>query len=327
VIWDVDANFCSAFGKFSHENGHRVAEANTTVNRWAKQLPVLRLSVLENSLIKHDVGSPIQVEDEDESQAINLYIDPGSDDFAINPCSGQITVRTSSLNFEAKDIYTIHIKAVDNGFDPPSLFALATVEIALGDVNEVPWCDNAAVEIFENTDSTVTLAGLQGFDVDEDQANYLHFTIANDGGGSQFAIDPGGLLTINPPDARFIETDFEAQSVYTLTVRATDNGIISTVEEPVLFGDCTVDVTVVDTNEQPVLSAGLEFFVEENSPVGTFVDNALQAFDPDAAGAVATTRPCYFCRLHFLVVIATAQVLLFLLLFFSLNFQFIVLVI
>ena len=270
-----------------------MAAANTTVNRWAKQLPVLRLSVLENSPLKHEVGGPVQVDDEDVGQAINLYIESGNEAFAINPCSGQITVRTGTLNFEVKDVYTIHIKAVDNGFDPQALYALATVEITLGDVNEVPWCENSSVEINENVDGTVTLASIAGFDVDEDQADYLRFAIANDGGGSQFAVDSGGLLTMNPPGSRHIETDFETQSSYTLTVRTTDNGIINAVEGPVLFADCAVEVAVIDINEQPALSAGLEFFVEENSPIGTVVDSILQAFDPDAKGAaILISKDC-----------------------------------
>ena len=90
-------------------------ESNSTeaVNRWVKELPIIRLMVTENSTMKQNVGKPLVVNDEDIRQAANLYIEPASNDFDINPCSGQITVSNTVLNFEAKESYTIHIMAVD----------------------------------------------------------------------------------------------------------------------------------------------------------------------------------------------------------------------
>ena len=115
VIWDGTNIFCSVFEMLEFALEFAAEESNSTeaVNRWVKELPIIRLMVTENSTMKQNVGKPLVVNDEDIRQAANLYIEPASNDFDINPCSGQITVRNTVLNFEAKESYTIHIMAVD----------------------------------------------------------------------------------------------------------------------------------------------------------------------------------------------------------------------
>ena len=115
AIWDGTTIFCSVFEMLEFALEFAAEESNSTeaVNRWVKELPIIRRMVTENSTMKQNAGKPLVANDEDISQAANLYIEPASNDFAINPCSGQITVRNTVLNFEAKESYTIHIMAVD----------------------------------------------------------------------------------------------------------------------------------------------------------------------------------------------------------------------
>ena len=115
VIWDGTDIFCYVLEMLEFALEFAAEESNSTeaVNRWVKELPIIRLMVTANSTMKQNVGKPLVVNDEDIRQAANLYIEPASNDFDINPCSGQITVRNTVLNFEAKESYTIHIMAVD----------------------------------------------------------------------------------------------------------------------------------------------------------------------------------------------------------------------
>ena len=86
-------------------------------------------------------------------------------------------------------------------------------------------------------------------------------------------------MVVQPPTTSL---DFEQRSSYELGVRVKDDGM----NPPALGNTATVQISVTDANEAPVL-ADAALSVAENSVVGTAVGAPLSARDPDAGQVVS----------------------------------------
>lgn len=226
-------------------------------------------TVAENATAGTVVGT-FTGSDVDAGQSLTYAITssaPISGAFAINPATGQITVTNgSALNFEALSAVALTVTATDNGNPALSTSALAT--ITLTDVNEAPVVTSTAFTINENSVNGAVIGTISASDPDAGQARTFAITAGNT--NNAFAINPTtGVLSVNNSAA----LNFEAISVFNLTVTATDNGT------PVRSGSAAVTVNLLNVNEAPVVTP-TAFTISENSVNGAFIGN-ISATDPD----------------------------------------------
>ncbi|KAM4709804.1 protocadherin Fat 1 [Discoglossus pictus] len=162
----------------------------------------------------------------------------GADKFTINPFTGELKT-SSPLDREIQEVYHLSVKATDGG----GKFCQANVELTLEDVNDnAPEfsADPYTVTVFENTEPKAPLTRVQAVDADAGLNHKVQYSLVNSAEG-QFSIDElSGIISLEKP------LDRELQAVYTLTVKATDQGLPRK-----LSSVASVVVSVLDINDNP----------------------------------------------------------------------------
>lgn len=227
-------------------------------------------TVTENAATGTVVGT-FTASDVDAGQSLSYTITasaPIAGAFAINSTTGQITVvNGSGLNFEAISAVALTITVTDNG--NPSLSASAVATITLTDVNEAPVVTPMAFTIFENSINGAFIGTIAASDPDAGQSRTFAITAGNT--NNAFAINPStGVLSVNNSAA----LNYEAITLFNLTVTATDNG------SPARSGSAAVTVNLLNVNEAPVVTP-TAFTIYENSVNGAFI-GTIATTDPDA---------------------------------------------
>lgn len=226
-------------------------------------------TIPENSAAGTTIGT-IFASDID-STVLTASIVSGNDSgaFFLDPDSHELRVADGSqLNFEANPTITLVVSITDDG--TPSASSLATITVHLTDVNDAPVVAAQALSVDENS-ANGTVVGTVAV-TDEDAVQNFTYEIIDSDLPDVFAIDSAtGQITV----ADGSQLDFESQSVITLTVQVTDPG------SPTFVQQGTVTINLNDVNDAPMVG-DQEFSVAENSPVGTFVDQAI-AHDVDSS--------------------------------------------
>ncbi|KAM8938795.1 protocadherin Fat 1 isoform 2-T2 [Pelodytes ibericus] len=184
----------------------------------------------------------------------------GSEKFHLHTITGEL--KTSSLlDREIQEIYHLLVKATDAG----GKFCEADVELTLEDVNDNPpefSADPYTVTVFENTEPKTPLTRVQAIDADIGLNQKLQYSLVNSAEG-QFSIDElSGTIILEKP------LDRELQGVYTLTVKATDQGLPRK-----LSSVANVVVSVLDINDNPPVFEHREYgtSLSEDVDIGTEV--------------------------------------------------------
>jgi hypothetical protein len=204
----------------------------------------------------------------------------GQNVFAVGSSSGTITVAQAVLDAETTASYSLQVTATGGGQS-----ATGTVTIQVSDVNEAPVILPQSVYVLE--DSPVgTQASPAVTATDEDvPTQSLTFSILSGNEAGIFAIDANtGVIEVAKA-----QLDYEARSVYSLSVLASDGTLASSAE---------VKVFVQNRPEAPTsigLAAGSSYDVPETAAVGSTVAQ-LEATDPDAGDTftftlLSTTSP------------------------------------
>jgi hypothetical protein len=238
----------------------------TNVNEAPADIAISGTSVPENQAIGTTVGTLSSV-DPDVTSAFNyaLVSGVGSTDNASYSIQGNQLVTAASLNFESQSTYSIRIRSTDQG----GLSTEKVFTISATNINESPSdISLTAAVVAENRRSGTAVGTLATIDQDAAEA----FTYALVGGlgatdNALFAIEGNQLVTA----ASF---NFEAQLSYSVRVRSTDQGGLST--------DKVFTIAVTNVNEAPTDIAISTAVLPENQPAGTAV-GMLSATDPDAA--------------------------------------------
>ncbi len=190
--------------------------------------------------------------------------------FAIDPATGIITVANNAfLNAATHPSFTLGVRVIDRDLQLSS--AVNTVQINVVPANTVaPIINDATFPINESPSSVAgTFVGNVTATTVGATQTITSYSIVN--AGTPFGIDNMGNITVINPAA----LDFEAQSSWTLVVKATDN------TTPIgLFSTAIVTIFVNDINEQIVL-ADQTRTVAEDAVAGTNVGAALTVSDPD----------------------------------------------
>lgn len=217
------------------------------------------LSVAENAAGGSVVGT-VAATDADAGQTLGYEITsstlPGA--FTIDGGTGEITVVDGSLlDFESQTSVDVTVRVTDDG--DHALAALATITIALTDVNEAPVLPDRSFSLAENPLSGATVGTVTGTDPDANQTLSYAITAGNVNGA--FAIDPvTGAITVANPAA----IDFETTPTFALSVTATDDGA------PALSTTASVTVSLSNANDAPSLYAAA-VSIPENLPNGSLV--------------------------------------------------------
>ena len=114
-------------------------------------------SVDENRPVNYFVEAAIPASDQDEGQLLRYEIVSGNekDHLKINPCDGQISIKTQAVDFETQSQYVLTVRVTDDGPAVPGPAALtdtATVTINVNDINEAPVVNDAIVYVDEARD-------------------------------------------------------------------------------------------------------------------------------------------------------------------------------
>ncbi len=232
-------------------------------------------SVAENSAAGQNIGNPVAATDSDGGTLAYSLEGTDAGDFTIVTKSGQLQTKQSvTYDHETKASYAVTVKVVDGQGGS----ATVNVTINVTDVNEAPAITGgatAAVNFAENGTGTVTTVAATDPDTDDS----VTFSLNGGADASKFEITSAGALSFKTAPDYENPTDANTDSMYVVTVRATDGGM------PGLTDDQTITVTVTDVNEAPAITGGATATVNfaEN---GTGTVTAVAATDPDADDSV-----------------------------------------
>ncbi|XP_051784464.1 protocadherin Fat 1a isoform X3 [Erpetoichthys calabaricus] len=182
----------------------------------------------------------------------------GAEKFILDADTGELKT-FAPLDREKDAVYNLIVKAIDGG----GHFCKADITLYLEDVNDnAPEfsSDPFSVTVFENTELQTPLARIQATDPDSGANSKILYSFVDSADG-HFSIDElSGIISLEKP------LDREIQAIYTLTVKATDQGSprrLSTV--------CSVTVSVLDINDNPPVFEHREYVanVSEDVTVGT----------------------------------------------------------
>uniref|UniRef100_A0A8C6IZL5 Uncharacterized protein n=1 Tax=Melopsittacus undulatus TaxID=13146 RepID=A0A8C6IZL5_MELUD len=184
----------------------------------------------------------------------------GAEKFRLTPDTGELKT-LMPLDREQQAVYYLLMKATDGG----GRFCQSNVILTLEDVNDnAPefTADPYSITVFENTEPKTLLTRVQATDADAGMNRKIHYSLVSSAEG-QFSIDEfSGIIRLEKP------LDRELQAVYTLTLKATDEGLPRR-----LSSTSSLIVSVLDINDNPPVFEHREYSanVSEDILVGTEV--------------------------------------------------------
>ncbi|MCB2182133.1 MAG: cadherin domain-containing protein [Desulfobulbaceae bacterium] len=198
------------------------------------------------------IGS-LTTTDQDPLDTFTYSVAGGADfaNFAIGGAGNELIITDGVIDFETKSSYEVVVRSTDSG----SLFHDQTFIITVTDVNDAPVITSAATaNVVENTTAVLTVSA-----TDADlPAQTISFTISGGADQGLFAINSssGALSFAVAPDFE-APSDFDANNIYEVEVTANDgNGGT---------GSQTINVTVTDSNDAPVITSSAAPSVAENT--------------------------------------------------------------
>ena len=167
----------------------------------------------------------------------------GASVFSIHPTTGIITVTNSSLlNYEATTSYTLNVVVTDTG---------GLTDTAVVTVNVINVVENTApvitgfgpVSLSESSSSGITIGTATATDA---ESNTITYSITAGNADNLFSINSStGVVTLSS----IANLNYERNNLYTLTIRAIDNGFLT------LSSTTNVTVNITNVNETPSFSA------------------------------------------------------------------------
>ncbi|MEJ1285075.1 hypothetical protein NN561_016065 [Cricetulus griseus] len=184
----------------------------------------------------------------------------GAEKFKLNPDTGELRT-LAPLDREEQAVYNLLVKATDGG----GRSCQATIVLTLEDVNDnAPefTADPYTITVFENTEPGTLLTRVQATDADAGLNRKISYSLIDSADG-QFSIsEVSGIIQLEK------HLDREQQAVYTLTLKAVDQGVPRK-----LTATSTVVVSVLDINDNPPVFEYREYgaTVSEDILIGTEV--------------------------------------------------------
>ncbi len=241
-----------------NEAPHTVALSQTTIQENQPQGAVVGFV----SCIDPDTGQ----------QMVYTFVnDSSGKDNACFAIHGDTLVTDSMLDYETQSILSIHLRGTDNG--TPVKQCDRTFQISVLDVNEAPSMVLVAPDTITENAPPLSVVGLVSVkDQDTGQAHTIQFV---SGVGDD---DNAHFLLSNDTVQAKESFDFETKNLYTIRIRATDNGSGNLWKEKVVL------VSVKNMNETPTTLSLSNNTIKENSTAHTLV-GTLTTIDPDTGQA------------------------------------------
>lgn len=236
------------------------------------------VSIPENST----AVTTVTATDVDPGTTFSYSISGGADAafFTIHPSTGALSF-VSAPNFEnkldggANNIYDVIVQVTDSG--SPALSDTQSIAVTVTNVNEPPVItsngggDTASVSAAENQTAVTTVTSTE-----PDAAQSRTCSIVGGADSGKFSITSGGgVLTFAPAPDFETPSDANADGVYEVTVRVTDNG------SPAMFDSQTLSITVTNANDTPTDITLTSTSIAENNAANATV-GTLGAVDQDA---------------------------------------------
>ncbi|CAD5282510.1 MULTISPECIES: cadherin domain-containing protein [unclassified Imperialibacter] len=177
----------------------------------------------------------------------------------------------SKLDFETSASYELTITATDDN----QTSAEESVTINVNNINDGPVIDaDQSVSLDENTENGTEVIAVVASDQDGDTV-FENWTITSGNDSEAFAIDAEtGIITV----ADQAKLNFEEVSSFLIGVTVSDGTTVGS--------EGSLNITIVDKNEAPVVAAEQTGTVDENSLAGTEVA-LITATDEDAGAALS----------------------------------------
>ena len=179
--------------------------------------------------------------------------------------SGVLTVaNAAALNYEAlasKTQFTVQYElfvTISNTVTPALTEVNRRVVVQVLDVNETPSLTGFSATILARTQTGTAVGSVTGSD--PDAYSFLTYSLVAGNSGNAFALSSLGALTVAA------DINVATQTVYALTVRATDNGT------PAQTRDATVTLTVVP-NASGFRPGSIVYAAYDGIGIGTYVSN------------------------------------------------------
>jgi hypothetical protein len=229
----------------------------------------LSVSVTPNNVLEgQPIGTPVgtfATADPDDGEIFTYTLVPGPGDLgnALFRILGNRLETATVLNAGATPMPTIRVRSTDLG----GAFVDEVLTIIVDDINAPPTDVNVVPNtVPENSPIGTVVGTLVTTDPDPNQTfTYTLVAGIGDTDNPRFTISGNQLLTSEV-------FDFEAQNMYSIRVRTTDQDGAS-FEKP-------LTITITDANEAPTGVALSNNTVRDGSPAGTLV-GTLIAIDPD----------------------------------------------
>lgn len=226
-------------------------------------------TVNENSSSGTMVGQLTSTDVDAGDSSTYTLIDDAGGLFAVDPVTGEVTVR-GSLDYETATNHIITARITDQG----GLTLDRSFVLSVLDLNEAPVLVSGPLSLAENPATGILVGTVLASDVDA--GDELQFSLAAGNTSGAFAIDPiSGDITVTNPAV----LDFEITPSFTLTIQVADRGGLTDQK--------TLTILLIDLNEQPVILDS-DYHIPEWSALGHVVGTAM-ASDVDAGDRLQYT--------------------------------------
>ncbi len=222
-------------------------------------------SLAENSGADATVGTLSTVSDgSGETFTYSLVSGEGGTDNAKFSISGSTLRMVSDANYESQSSYSIRVRSTTTG----GQFVEKSFVILVTNVNEAPTTLSlSSYDIAENSGASALVGNFSTTDPDSgDTFTYELVAGAGDMDNGLFTVSGGSLRAQN-------SFNFEAQSSYSVRVRSTDQGGLTTVR--------VLTIAVTNVNESPTDIQLSTSSIAENAAASATVGQ-LSSVDPDA---------------------------------------------
>ncbi|KAM9310460.1 neural-cadherin [Pholidichthys leucotaenia] len=269
------------------------ASVRIRVSNSNDEAPIFSQSVYK-TFLSEDAGPDTLVAivhaNDPDGDGVSYAITGGNEDsnFLLDNQKGIIKLRRSPPPRLRGPQYILNITATDDNLSggPYPLSSSAQVIVGINDINNnkpvFQECPNYSLNaaVLENQPPGTFVLRVQAHDADMGVNGEVKYGIMHrDGVSSGFDIDPNtGVITTA------VSFDRERQREFTLSVTATDQA-----EEP-LIGICQITVQITDQNDNDPKfeNSRYQYFLREDSPVGTSFLRAAAHDDDQGSNAAIT---------------------------------------
>ncbi len=236
----------------------------TPENRTPTDITLSAASVAENQLVGAVVGTFSTTDpDAGNTFAYSLVSGTGATDNGVFSIVGNQLQTAAVFNYEVRNSYSIRVRSTDQG----GLSTEKVFSISVTDVNENP--TDIALSAASVAENQLVGAVVGSFSTaDPDAGNTFTYSLVSGTG----ATDNGVFSIVGNQLQTAAVFNYEARNSYSIRVRATDQGGLST--------EKVFSISVTDVNENPMDITLSGASVAENQPVNTVV-GSFSTTDPD----------------------------------------------